>query len=149
VNVRKFFYICAGLFLLACAFAIGASTASGQFVVDAWDSGVSNTYSAVIGRTVYILEGGHAPKAVASIPGSARVVAVGNLSPSVPEVGVVLEDGDCYYYGSSFGGGADTWNFEGNLFSGAPTPALHESWWQLKSRYSPKSAPTSQPPTNR
>jgi hypothetical protein len=30
-----------------------------------------------------------------------------------------------------------TYSFElvGNIFSGAPTPALHESWGQLKSRY--------------
>ena len=32
-----------------------------------------------------------------------------------------------------------TYSFElvGNIFSGGPTPALHESWGQLKSRYAP------------
>jgi|KBSSwiStaDraftv2_1062776.scaffolds.fasta_scaffold996680_2 hypothetical protein len=33
--------------------------------------------------------------------------------------------------------------------SGGPTPALQESWGQLKSRYAPKSGPTSQTPTDR
>ncbi len=132
---RKFFYVCAGLFLLVCAFAMGASTASGQFVVDASDAGVSNTFSAVVGRTAYILEGGHTPAAIADIPGTARVIAVGDVSPSALGVGVVLENGDCYYHGDGFGGAAGTWNFQGNVFSGAPTPALHQSWGQVKARY--------------
>jgi hypothetical protein len=44
-----------------------------------------------------------------------------------------------------------TYSFElvGNIFSGGPTPALKESWGSLKARYAPKSAPTSQPPTDR
>jgi len=75
-------------------------------------------------------------------------------APSNPIVAVesgafaYAANGDVY-----MGGGPashTTWLFLGNVFSGSgPTPALHESWGQLKSRYAPKSGPTSQTPTDR
>ena len=40
----------------------------------------------------------------------------------------MLESGDVYYYGNG-------WTHIGNLLTGPPTPALQESWGQLKSLY--------------
>jgi len=57
---------------------------------------------------------------------------------------IVSASGDAYVTSNNGG----TWVFSGNLFSGT-TPALHESWGSLKSRYAPSHAPTSQTPTNR
>ena len=36
-----------------------------------------------------------------------------------------------------------------NVFTGSPTPALHESWGSLKSRFAPKSTPAPGTPTDR
>ena len=50
---RKFFYVCAGLFLLTLAYQLGATSAQAQFVVDGasvWD-GIP---SAAVGRTLYV-----------------------------------------------------------------------------------------------
>jgi len=57
---------------------------------------------------------------------------------------VVTANGDVYASGD-----AVTWTHVANVFSGGPTPALHESWGSLKSRYAPKTTPTSQTPTNK
>ena len=35
-------------------------------------------------------------------------------------------------YASTYG---NSWNLLGNVFGGAPTPAIHESWGQVKERY--------------
>jgi hypothetical protein len=50
------------------------------------------------------------------------------------------------------GGGAgfyETWTRFSNIFSGGPVPTQQESWGQLKSRYAPSHASTSQTPTNK
>ena len=106
---RKFFYICAGMLLLALSFHIGASMATAQ------SAGNPAVALANEGTGGYML--------------------------------ALTANGDLY----RAQGFTRTYSFElvGNIFSGAPTPALHESWGQLKARYAPKSAPTSQPPTDR
>jgi hypothetical protein len=86
---RKFFYICAGMLMLALSYHFGASTATAQ--------APSNPVVAVQGDgTVYTANGD----------------AYGRVNTS-------------------------TWALVGNVFGGGPTPALHESWGQLKSRYAP------------
>jgi hypothetical protein len=88
---RKFFYICAGMFLLALSYHFGASTAVAQApsnpVVATW--------------------------------GSALIVFTAN--------------GDVYM--SASGTSSGPWVHESNVFTGGPTPALHESWGQVKARY--------------
>jgi len=92
---RKFFYLCAGMFLLALSYHFGASTATAQ-------------------------------------ASGSPVVAVTNFAqPAEAHCFLaVTAIGDAYVTTNSGG----TWVFSGNVFSG-PTPALHESWGQLKSRY--------------
>jgi hypothetical protein len=58
---------------------------------------------------------------------------------------VMTANGDLY--GTTNGGAS--WTLVSNVFSGGPTPTSQQSWGQLKARYAPKSAPTSQPPTDR
>jgi hypothetical protein len=73
----------------------------------------------------------------AQAPGNAVVAAFDRWA-------VVTANGDVYWSPD-----AVTWSHLSNVFSGGPTPTLKESWGQLKSRYAPKSAPITQPPTDR
>jgi len=76
---------------------------------------------------------------------TARAQAPGN--PVVATFGpwtVVTANGDVYTSGD-----AVQWHYLTNVFSGGATHAQHESWGQLKSRYAPSRAPTSQTPTDK
>ena len=81
--------------------------------------------------------------AMAQAPGNS-VVAAGGIGLGA---WVVTANGDIYRGDGA--GSAETWTHFSNVFSGGPTPALHESWGQLKSRYAPQSAPVLQAPTNK
>jgi hypothetical protein len=138
MTARKFLYICAGLFLLALGFQLGTRDAHSQAIgVDAAMVD-GNGACVVINRQMTWFSYGSPPTHVPNpAPGSSRVIACYyNL--------VLLENGDVYGY--SLGSGE--WFFKGTLALG-PTPALQESWGQLKSRYAPSHAPTSQTPTDR
>jgi hypothetical protein len=89
---RKFFYICAGMFLLALSFHLGFTTASAQ------------------------------------APGNPVVSGI-----QIPFV--VTANGDVYAGGGGSGNDWHNWAFVANVFGGGPTPALHESWGQVKARY--------------
>jgi len=135
---RKFFYVCAGLFLLTLAYHLGATSAQAQFVVDGASVGGDGIPSAAVGRTLYVGVSG-TPVPV-PIPGTSRVIATSDANQGF----VLLENGDVFNWQGENNG----WVPFRNLFGGA-TPALHESWGSLKSRYAPKSGPTSQTPTDR
>jgi hypothetical protein len=87
---RKFFYICAGMFLLALSYHFGASTA------------------------------------VAQAPSNPVVASLGSVM-------VVTANGDVYHAVDTNGTGP--WTLVSNVFGGGPTPALHQSWGQVKARY--------------
>ena len=84
---RKFFYVCAGMFLLALSYHFGASNAGAQ------------------------------------APSNPIVAASFNMA--------VTANGDVYLAENPHG----PWSHVSNVFSGSTTPALHESWGQLKARY--------------
>ena len=98
---RKFFYVCAGMFLLALSYHFGASTATAQ------------AGSQIVGTMV---------------GGSGDMV-------------VMTSNGDAFYMRSTTGswsnGVMDPIQLRplGNFWAGSPTPALHESWGQVKARY--------------
>ena len=102
---RKFFYICAGMLMLALSYHFGASTATAQ--------APSNSVVGV------------------SIAATQSLFGV-----------IVTANGDVYLPGAS---GPATWYRTSNIFAGSPTPALHESWGQLKARY--RGAPVSTTPS--
>jgi hypothetical protein len=83
--------------------------------------------------------------AKAQAPGN-PVVGVGIAATQSLYGVAVTANGDVYTTGPA---GFTNWHLTTNLFTGGPTPALQESWGQLKSRYAPSHAPTSQIPTNR
>jgi len=141
MTARKFFYVCAGMLMLALSYHLGASSATAQIGGPIECAGItSGLATGVIGRYVYIMSRSEPVRLLASlpVPGTSRVIACETDM-------VVLENGEVWFW-SPFSGGE--WTLVGN-FPGGATPALHESWGQVKSRYAPKSAPTSQPPTDR
>ena len=87
---RKFFYVCAGMLMLALSYHFGASTATAQ----------------APGNPVVAVWSGGDPLAITA-------------------------NGDVY---QSNGQGRN-WYRVGSIFSGAPVPAQHESWGQVKARY--------------
>jgi len=137
---RKFFYVSAGMFLLALSYHLGAvnahAQATGAVECVAYDA---QRGFAVVNHRFYHVDLTSPPtfQDLGPLPAPARAVACGDN-------GVVLEDGtawECHAPGN--------WQSFGTLPLGAPTPALHESWGSLKSRYAPSHAPTSQTPTDR
>lgn len=89
-KAKAFFYVCAGMFLLALSYHFGASTA------------------------------------IAQGPGNPVICETNGA--------IVLANGDVYTI-PSVGNSLSTWSLTGNIFSGAPTPATHESWGTVKQRF--------------
>lgn len=129
---KQFFYVSAGLFLLALSYHLGATNAQGQMAqpldgphIDspggpngsAWMTGA-------VGRVFYANGVPHP----APIPGVARVVATAGTGTSAWPYVVMLENGDFYY-------GTETqWTFFGNTI-GSPTGATPKSWGKVKADY--------------
>jgi hypothetical protein len=151
---RKFFYVCAGLFLLALSYQLGVTTAHGQAgatVADADDPGLGS-YAVTSSGAVYLSQYGSilaiGPRwnLIGTIPTSSPIVHIEHAGDSGGQsvAHAFAENGD--FYVSADGG--RTWSLHGNVF-GSPTPALHESWGSLKSRFAPKSTPAPGTPTDR
>jgi hypothetical protein len=140
---RKFFYVCAGLFLLALSFHLGSVSASAQ----------QGTYFTMldqdfarVGETVYKLDSQASvwvqlPTAEYTLPpdvnggslvtfNASRAVAVDGRTWFRPQTNV-------------------PWTFVGYIPNGGPVATQRQSWGSLKARYAPRSAPTSQPPPDR
>ena len=72
-----------------------------------------------------------AVSATAQAPGNAAV-ALGIVPVSGSAAyGALTANGDVYANVS----GAGQWTYQGNIFSGSPTPATHETWGGVKARY--------------
>jgi hypothetical protein len=147
MTARKFFYLCAGVFLLALSYHLGASTSDAQgaglgLVCRLAGTDMYSTESfCTPGGDVYQYWGGRWTKTsnvFGGAPGGRQVVSY--------DSGVALASTGEVFVSSLLG--YNGWTSRG-FPVGGPTPALQESWGQLKSRYAPKSAPTSQPPTDR
>jgi hypothetical protein len=135
---RKFFYVCAGMLMLALSYYFGASTAGAQSGGAIECAGIANgeAATAVIGRYVYFMSRSEPVRlyATSPVPGTSPVIACDRGM-------VVLENGEVWFWYSA--GGAE-WGLVGS-FSGGPVPALRETWGQVKARYAPNpAAPTSE-----
>jgi hypothetical protein len=83
--------------------------------------------------------------AKAQSPGNPVVALIG---PGAAFTGAAITaNGDVY--STSISALDHGWTFRANIFNGGATPALQESWGQLKSRYAPKSTPAPSTPTDR
>lgn len=140
---RKFFYVAAGMLMLAIAYQLGVTTARGQSIgtlADVLDTGYGS-YAVTPSGAVYFSYYGSlsAPAPRWSFRGTisspSPIMHIGDAGQEVSgsvTVHAFAQNGNFYV---SLDDGR-TWSLHGNVFSGA-TPALHESWGQLKSRYAP------------
>src|SRR5438132_215026 len=123
---KRFFYVCAGIFLLAVAYHLGARSATAQGSLAECVGFDDYSGSAIINRELWVALN-TSPIRVEKVlggpvPGTARVVACGYK-------GVVLENGEVY---RNPGGG---WEDQGTFpFSGV-TAATQETWGGVKARY--------------
>jgi hypothetical protein len=166
---RKFFYICAGLFLLAMSYHLGASAAGAAAPVaqpseTAMLSGVIHS-----GQTIPLPVYSDGTTALESE--CAWTVSPAFYSGSdnwcytadafiVGEPAAYVDHDNTAFYNAHRGrvvnaGGGAGWPLDANYIiiatrgASQPTPTLQQSWGQLKSRYAPSHTPTSQTPTNR
>jgi hypothetical protein len=140
---HKFFLICAGMFLLALSYHLGANTATAQSgQIDGGCvvlSGLGNGWraSGVVGRDFYtMMDNGSSTTLSPAIPGSQPIVDTDPMGRAV-----LLGDGEVLKYTGS------GWVAIGSIFSG-PVPALRESWGQVKARYHATSGMTVTPRPN-
>ena len=127
-RARAFFFVCAGLFLLALSYHLGARSAGAQVSITA--AGAALGFNAAVGRTVYTLSFGGSPVVRPPVPGTDAIVAVdGNGSGNT----VLLANGDGYAFNPNSTPGG--WILQGNIFSGGPTSAQRETFGSLKVKY--------------
>jgi hypothetical protein len=138
VSASKFFYVCAGLFLLALSYHLGATTATAQGqTIGAAGFDPYERPIVAIGHGLYEMFDHNEILTLDPVPGTSPIIGIS-------ENNIVLENGDVY--GKEYG--LTGWQYRGNFF-GIPVPTLKQSWGQLKARYAPSHAPTSQTPTAR
>jgi hypothetical protein len=144
MTARKFFYVCAGAFLLALSYHLGASSATAQSSqIDAgkvFYSGLGNGWraSGVVGRIFYtMVDNGSSTTLSPAIPGTQPILDTDPMGRAV-----LLGDGEVLEYTGS------GWAAIGSIFPG-PVPAMQESWGKLKSRFAAGRTPTSLAPANR
>jgi hypothetical protein len=131
MRAKSFFYVCAGLFLLALGYHLGARNATAQSPggIEAGDiSGNENT-TAVINRQLWYWHGVANPPALvtaAVIPGGAAVVACGSDGSAG---WVLLANGE--EWKCSSGG---SWSLVA-IWPAGSTPTRQESFGALKARY--------------
>jgi hypothetical protein len=134
-KARAFFFVCAGIFLLAVSYQLGATSARAQTgIVQGATVNDLGYFAAASGRTFYwgysYYSGGSPPllRTVPDpIPGTSEVV-VAEMIHGGDGYNVVLANGDVYQWGY---GQAPGWRYAFNLV-GAPTPARQASWGQVK-----------------
>jgi hypothetical protein len=138
---RKFFYVCAGLSLLAFCYHLGAGTATAQGagnpVVGGFQgqgpigivtaNGDVQWFRSSDGRTGTWTFGSNVFAGTGLSPSGDPVVAAWSGASGD---WAATANGDVF-----LGGVQGPWVFVGNAFSGGATPALRESWGQLKARF--------------
>ena len=136
---KKFFYVCAGLFLLALSYHFGARGASAQGSMQVFGSiDVANvSYVAngtLVGVHLNFYTGIDAPPTSIPLPHPGTVVAatctVGGAPAVISDAFVVYEDGVVWQYTPDIG-----WRVVTSMTGEVPTPATGATWGQVKDRY--------------
>ena len=128
---RKFFYICAGMLMLALCYHLWArnATAQGGSAGHLDCAGVespNNWVTVVVNRMMTVCFNGTMVPYAYPIPGAGRILACNAGC-------VLLDTGEVY--AKRTGDATAPWELLYEFNFDQPTPAQHESWGQLKSRY--------------
>jgi hypothetical protein len=141
IMASKFFFVCAGMLMLALSYHFGASTAGAQVggsqIVGLEDETCHEQLLAISrDGELYRLERGSNVwsssvnvLAEAGVGGEVVDIVARNTSDQ-PGLYVVTSAGDLCFQPRCGG----PWVARGNVFGG-PVPTLHESWGQVKARY--------------
>lgn len=135
-RAKAFLVVCAGAFLLAHAYHLGATSASAQMggqISWAWVDETGQTVMTVVGRSLYATGPSGNFVHPYQIPGSADAVGCGPRFGAAGGIKVVLSNGDIYESAGDFRG-FEPWTYTGNVLGGS-TEATRESWGALKQRY--------------
>ena len=129
-KARTFFYVAAGIFLLALSYHLGARSAGAQgATIEATNvetNGTYTYYTCAVGRAFHYTPSPPATYTVpVDVPGTAAVV---HTSTDGIYLTAVLADGVIYQWDGN------AWVLRGNLL-GAPTPTHQETWGAVKARY--------------
>jgi hypothetical protein len=170
VTASKFFYVCAGLFLLALSYHFGASTATATV------SGAGLVVPTEVAALSGVLLDGETIPLPTYADGTVASETECNWTVSAAVGNTNANPSWCYAADAQYSTGLPpdflaahrgrivnitpigqsyaqptiaNYLIIATRASGGPTPALRESWGQVKSRYAPSHAPTSQTPTNR
>jgi len=130
-RAKGFFFVCAGVFLLALSYHLAASSASAQIGALVQGASIQSIAPYTFPRATacvnrvwrWMGESGGLHTGSVPVPGAAPIVATD------PYGTVILENGDWLKFDGS------SWVLIGNLVGGGPIPAKQESWGQLKARY--------------
>ena len=117
---RKFFYVCAGMLMLALAYHLGASTAGAQV----------SQFRVLDPNLMYVETGGQ----IYALTAQGWVVP--SSFPPVPMSSLLAGHGPYITTGGTgwwLDGYQNVWN--SFPLPGSPTPAMHESWGHVKARY--------------
>jgi hypothetical protein len=132
-QAKAFLVVCAGIFLLALAYHLGARSAGAQVGGGLLTAGECVDYDktvACVDRTLYLTWASDPVTTYPSVPGTAPVIAVGYQNHQVL---AMLSNGDTYRCTYNTGG---PWEFICNAVSGpGPVPAQGISIGQLKAEY--------------
>jgi hypothetical protein len=146
-KARSFFFVCAGIFLLALAYHLGVRSATAQAggqqlsvaQID-WSAPDGDWVVTNNGTVIRVAHGGPdcaypslSASVVGKIPSTSRIIHFN--AGCNPNLGAYAEDGSIYV-SSDWGA---TWSYRGNVLTG-PTPATLETWGGVKARYRPGAA---------
>lgn len=127
---KRFFFVCAGVFLLALSFHLGQVTAQAQSGLTVEGASIESFELTAFPRATacvnrlwsWMGENGALHQNSVPVPGTLRIVATD------PYGTVMLENGDWLKFDGS------SWVLVGNLANG-PTPARGSTWGGVKARY--------------
>jgi len=125
---KRFFLVCAGIFLLAlsfhCWFSLATAQVGSLVQVGDIETQYADGIAAVSGRTVYTANWNGFRRSTVSppVPGTAPIVAVDGADGIV-----MLANGDVYASNGT------SWLLQGSMIG--PTPAAQKTWGQLKATY--------------
>ena len=129
---KKFFYLCAGLFLLVATYHLGAKDVGAQVQNTIWSTSYfDGTAGVVVGRNIHWMDitvGGWASGTLPPVPGGPEIVHFSVRSTG--EGLVELADGSVFVLRQ----GSSSWQALGNILSG-PTSARTQSFGALKAKY--------------
>jgi len=141
---KRFFYVCAGLLMLAAAYHLGATKAESQGtgtsavgVAAFWDPSTDRerlavgTASGAVYWTDSSIPGGETWTPAQPIPSS--IVAFSGWGVGGWGLVAVAANGDVYRTADPVNG---SWLLAGNIFSGGPVQIQRSTWGEVKERFS-------------